>query len=129
MTNLCIHQKNLSKILENGFWRRKDVPQNEWKYISKFATKEKTFGILISGSFEEPRRAHNKEGIIAGFDWIRVEENPRQGEPELNVDHFVVGQPDNDGYCPIYGPYRTDAHLPHWCTLEEIPRIKLGGDI
>lgn len=60
--------------------------------------------------------------------WIRIENNPKPGESELNVYHYVVKQPDNDGMCDVFGPYNSGAHLPHLTGLEEIGKIKLGSE-
>ena len=76
----------------------------------------------------DPSAYHGDNNIIAGFDHIRIEDNPKQNEPEINVDHFVVGIPDENDMCPVYGPYKEGAHLPHWCNVEDIHNIILGEE-
>ena len=125
---LKIHVEKLTEIIGKGFWKRKDVPPEEWGEIAPFLGEEKTFGVLISGMINQPVESHGRKDIIAGFDWIRIESNPRPSEPELNIYHFIVETPDDEGWCNIYGHYNEGAHLPHWADLEYIPSIILGEE-
>ena len=125
--NLHVKLSVLKTITSLTCWKRDDLPDEESKKIASFLGSENTFGVLISGTLD-PSLYRGNNTIIAGFDRIRIENNPKPNEPDLNVDHFVVGVPDENEWCPVYGPYKEGGHLPHWCEEEDIHKIKLGEE-
>lgn len=42
-----------------------------------------------------------------------------KGEPPYNIDHYVVGLPDDNGY-PVYGPLKTGSIAGHWPKTEDL---------
>jgi hypothetical protein len=125
--NLTVKYDLIQSLTSRGAWERADLPPAVAGEIAQFLDRDDTLGVLISGS-EDPVVAHGHQDIIAGFDWIKHEQKPKPREPEINVYHYVVGIPDDNNECPVYGPYKSGAHLKHHLSLNEMPRLILGEE-
>ena len=101
---------NFLTLIGPGFWQLNDVPPSRWKQIKNHFGAADTLAIYASGELP----AIGGSGSPGGVDWIRLEGNRREDEPDLNAYHYVIGQPTGDVY-PVFGPYRKGARVKHWC--------------
>lgn len=119
--NFWITEDNYFQITGPGYWKINEVPQERLNQLPTPFSLETTVGVFASGvppyQINEPVAAG-----IAGVDWFRLEQNPKPNEPELNVYHFIIGNPVPGCGCPVYGPYRNGSIAPHWSRIAEIER-------
>jgi len=116
--NFYITVDNYYQLTGAGFWEINDVPPQRWKQIKDHFGDENTMAVFASGSSPTIITQENNKAI-GGIDWVKIERNPKDKEPPLNVYHYVIGKPDNIGY-PVYGPYRKGQLAPHHSELEDL---------
>lgn len=113
--NFYITAGNFEHLIGPGFWKLNDVPQKRWEQIKDHLGQDDTIAVYASGELP----VVGGSGRTGGIDWIRLEENPRPTEPDLNAYHYVIGQPTG-GLYPVYGPYKKGARVSHWCEETEL---------
>ncbi len=115
--NFYITLENYFQLTGPGFWSINDVPPARWGQAARPLDKNVTIAIFASGEpfhkIDPPSNA-----AIAGIDWIRFEPNPKKGEPDLNVNHFIIGPSGSNGF-PVWGPFPSGSIAGHWISLEE----------
>lgn len=120
--NFYITEANFYQLTGPGFWKINDVPPERWQQIAPFLGAEKTLGVFASGQSPKAIAASEAPPKIGGIDWMRLEPNPRPGEPPVNVNHFVIGASGQQGF-PVWGPYRSGSIADHWMSsIDQIDR-------
>lgn len=112
-----ITEENFKELVGNGLWAINDVPLDRLAQIRKFFAKVETIAVLASGL--APRVHTGTEPCVGGIDWVKLETNPKRGEPSINVYHYLIGPHDGYGY-PVYGPIRNGSIAPHHSELEDL---------
>jgi len=113
--NFYITNENFTGLVGGGLWNINDIPPERWAQVKDHLGGVDTFAVFASGI--PPQAATGIGGHIGGIDWVRLESSPKSGEPPLNVYHYGIGQPDDNGY-PVFGPIRNGSIAPHWSELE-----------
>ena len=113
-----ITSENFEDLIGPGFWEIHEVPLNRLAQIRDHFADVDTYALFASGSAPRPEIPPSSTPA-GGVDWVKLERNPRSGEPPLNVYHYVIGHPDERGY-PVYGPLRGGSMAPHWSHLEDL---------
>lgn len=116
--NFYITQENFRLIEGSGFWQRNDVSADRWRQVGEHFANEHTVAVFASGSVVRPVHSFGVQAV-GGIDWLKLEPNPRSEEPPLNAYHFVIGEPDQNGY-PVYGPYKDGCLVPHWFSYDDL---------
>jgi hypothetical protein len=109
--NFYVTSEQLNHAVGPGFWSIQDLPPARAEAIRPFLNNGDTLAVFASGAM--PLLATSEGAEIGGIDWIRLEPNPRDGEPALNAYHFVILQHDRKGY-PVIGPIKDGAIISHW---------------
>ena len=110
--NFYITCDNFKLLVGRGFWEIRDIPPERCEQVRPFLNNIDTVGVFASG-IAPIYLERSSADDIGGLDRIRLEPNPKDKEPDLNVDHFIIGRPDSNGY-PVYGPYKNGGIIPHW---------------
>ena len=116
--NFYITQDNFKRLSGPAFWRVNDLPPKQWEQIQKHFGNADTLAVFASAVAPNPIQPPNN-APVGGIDWVRIENKPRPNESALNVDHYVIGYPDQFGY-PVYGPLKSGSMADHWSNLDDL---------
>ena len=106
--NFYIDEKTYNDLVGPRFWTVNEVPPERYAQVRNFLAADDTLAVFASGNIPVDR-----SGEIAGFDRARIERNPKQGEPDINVYHYGIGKPVK-GLYPVYGPIKDKSIVRHW---------------
>lgn len=100
-------------------WQTNDLPLDVASGVRRHFGNPSSFALFSSGLSPEAAAA-NPQKFIAGMDWIRAEDKPKPGEPELNVYHYLIGPSGKLGY-PVYDCGHSGVRTPSgWATLDHM---------
>ena len=120
-----IFNKVISKSENN--WIRCDVNKQTEKIITPSLSGEKTLGVFVSGSASYPHQEVYGLETVGGIDRLRIENNPKPGEPSINMDHYAVcNGEDPENYDVFYIiPQNGDNPEPfeHWPDSNQVDKI------
>jgi len=95
--NFFITEANYYQLVGPGFWKINEVPPQRWGRVAPHFGSEVSFAVFASG--EPPFKINpTPMEVIGGIDWMRLEPNPKIGEPEINVNHYVIGPSGQNGF-------------------------------
>jgi hypothetical protein len=122
-----LSEKQFSNLYSLENWTLAEVPKQDWASIPGLQRQEELIGVMISGSFSDPRTLNGIHSI-AGIDALVHETNPMDGEPPGNAYHYVI-QKTNHHTCPylIHGPFRRETIVDHWFTSDQLDRYFVCG--
>lgn len=102
---------------KHGLCRISDLSNEDANRIRPFlGDANQTVAVFSSGFLPTQTNA----STLAGFDWIRHEQRPKLGEPDLNACHYSVGRQSESGATsgmyPVWRskPSQRDTIIPHW---------------
>lgn len=127
MPNFYIDAENYDRLIGSGCWEIQDLPPNRAELVKPFLNNEDTIAVFASGCPPQPHSTlggsipdtADSDEDIAGIDWVRLESNPKPGEPSLNVYHFVIKKPDENGYT-VFACRDGKSIAPHWSEWENM---------
>jgi len=116
--NYFLSDEQFETVVGPGDWEIHEIrPEFAAKIRSNFGS-ETSLCVFASGV--EPPDCYDRAGNeIAGIDWVRHENKPKPGEPELNLYHFAIGAKQKNGY-PVYYTGRGKTIAPHWSILDDL---------
>ena len=132
-----IDEDNYNRLIGPGCWQIQDLPSERAELVKPFLNNA-TLAVFASGCPPQqhsgygnsiPGRTYSADADedIAGIDWVRLEGNPKHGEPPLNVYHFVIKKPDQNGY-PVYACQNGKSIAPHWSEWVDLSVYSPEGD-
>src|SRR5262245_9368695 len=99
--NFYIDDAGLKKLVQQGNWRINEIDLPTESGIRNEFGIDSSVCVLGSGVLTPPL-SRKAEEVIAGIDWVRVEDKPKPGEPDFNVYHFVITTKTKEGYPVFY---------------------------
>lgn len=117
--NFYITEADYRRLILRGSWHINDVPLNVAQQVRGFFGISSSFALFVSGAKADPAQIRPEDQVLAGFDWVRNETNPKPGEPDFNVYHYLVGS-GSAGKYPVYDCGHSGAIAPGWSTLEDL---------
>jgi hypothetical protein len=117
--NFYITEQGYRALIKSGGWQINDVPLQLATLIKGHFGISTSFALFSSGLAPEaiPTQAG---GIVAEYDWIKTEDNPKRGEQPLNAYHYLVGSPQGEVY-PIFHCGHSGVLTPSgWCNLDDL---------
>jgi hypothetical protein len=122
--NFYLSPSDYGALVKSGEWRINDISLDIASGIRRHFGNPSSFALFSSGLSPEAAAA-NPQTLVAGMDWVRAEDNPKEREPELNVYHYLIGSSGRLGY-PVYDCGHSGVLTPSgWTTLEDL-QIYLG---
>lgn len=108
-------------------WIRCDVNERAEKIIAPSLSGEKTLGVFASGSASNLHQEEYGLETVGGIDRLRIENNPKNGEPPINIDHYAVcNGEDPENYDVFYiRPQNGNEPKPfdHWPDSNQVGKI------
>lgn len=107
-------------------WKTFELSSQQAKdWLGNFPNEESTITWFASGSIDP--RPFGTDEAYGGLDWVRWEKKPKKSEPELNLDHFVIG-PQKDGRRPYWKMRHTGCRAEHWSDLGKVINAYYSGN-
>ena len=117
--NFYITEADYRRLILTGSWHINDVPLDVAQQVRGHFGISSSFALFVSGAEADPARIRPEDQVLAGFDWVRNETNPKPGEPDFNVYHYLVGS-GSAGRYPVYDCGHSGSVAPGWSTLEDL---------
>ena len=76
----------------------------------------------LSGVISLPLNMHSFHSVVGGITWFKREKNPRKGEPDHNIYHYIIINCDGK-YYKNKKAFKNEFDFNHWSEKDEIINV------